>query len=528
MKNYKFIQSYMPFKALALCGLLFAPAFTGCNKEMDDDFGVGGAQERVAVPTTCPDPELKVPSGTKVHLATTTEGASIYYTQGEEDVGEPSAESTPYIDGNAESYPVIAGDDGDVITVKAIAIKGGLSSDVAAFAYTVDNKADPPLEGNVSVDGTAYIGHTLNAVTSALVYDETGTLSYQWDVAGTVKGTAASYTVEAADFHKAITLSVSASKNSGSITDTATESARGVPLADLPAYLGALDAGGAASPNVVPLDACSISDDWVTVNSYIEAAKKYVALDLTDCTATDNTIWSSYEEPSDSDFNIIMNNVYIKGVILPSSLTCIGANAFRDCKKITSVIIPDSVTSIGHHAFAGSGITSIAVPDSVTDMEWDVFNGCSSLASAQLGNGISSINARLFEDCIKLEAIVIPNGVSDIHDSAFVKCRELASVTLPDSLINIENNAFDFCSILSSVTIPAGVTTLEDEVFDRCSNLTTVVFAEGSNIASFGNNAFPQGNGGDGGDALKTAYNGASPHAGTYTRPDLGSVWAKQ
>jgi hypothetical protein len=64
--------------------------------------------------------------------------------------------------------------------------------------------------------------------------------------------------------------------------------------------------------------------------------------------------------------------------------------------------------------------------------------------------------------------------------------------------------------------------------FHSCSRLTSVTFATGSNISptNFGDNAFPQGIGGSGGNSLQTAYN--TGRAGTYTRETDGTVWTKQ
>jgi hypothetical protein len=55
--------------------------------------------------------------------------------------------------------------------------------------------------------------------------------------------------------------------------------------------------------------------------------------------------------------------------------------------------------------------------------------------------------------------------------------------TIPDS-------AFYHCVSLTSVTIPNSVTSIGNLAFTYCESLTGVTFA-GSNITSFGNNAFP-------------------------------------
>ncbi|MBD1379914.1 5'-nucleotidase C-terminal domain-containing protein [Metabacillus arenae] len=67
-----------------------------------------------------------VAEGTKVELTTSTEGAAIYYTT---DGSEPSSSSAKY------SEPI---EIKEAVTIKAVAIKGGLeNSDVASFPYEI-------------------------------------------------------------------------------------------------------------------------------------------------------------------------------------------------------------------------------------------------------------------------------------------------------------------------------------------------------------------------------------------------------
>ena len=54
-------------------------------------------------------------------------------------------------------------------------------------------------------------------------------------------------------------------------------------------------------------------------------------------------------------------------IIIPDSVTSIGAWAFEDCDGLTSVTIPDSVTSIGDHAFSNcDGLSSVTIGNGVT------------------------------------------------------------------------------------------------------------------------------------------------------------------
>ena len=72
----------------------------------------------------------------------------------------------------------------------------------------------------------------------------------------------------------------------------------------------------------------------------------------------------------------------LKQIVIPSSVTEIGDNAFYYCSALTQVIfeIPSSLTSIGNYAFAGcSSLTQIEIPSSVTSIGKNIFDKCTSL-----------------------------------------------------------------------------------------------------------------------------------------------------
>lgn len=59
----------------------------------------------------------------------------------------------------------------------------------------------------------------------------------------------------------------------------------------------------------------------------------------------------------------------LTSVVIPDSVTSIGASAFYNCSNLTSIKIGDNVTSVGDYAFYGcSNLKSVAIPDEVTNI----------------------------------------------------------------------------------------------------------------------------------------------------------------
>lgn len=237
------------------------------------------------------------------------------------------------------------------------------------------------------------------------------------------------------------------------------------------------------------------------------------------------------------NYNIMEGNAVItkyKGpggeVIVPSTLggakvTRIDTLAFEKCSGVTNIVVPDTVTSIGADTFRGcSKLEKIILPNTITSIGLDCFAECHALSSINLPTGLSKIELGTFNGCSSLDEIVIPSSVTTIEMDAFYKCTGLTQVTIPEKLVNLSPTAFAGCSkltaftvvegnpvytssdgilyskdkstliaypngkIASSVTIADHVKSIGPEVFVGVSNLKSVVFPGG--LTSIGNNAF--------------------------------------
>jgi uncharacterized repeat protein (TIGR02543 family) len=161
----------------------------------------------------------------------------------------------------------------------------------------------------------------------------------------------------------------------------------------------------------VTLTAINISNVWGQINSTVQEGEKYVILDLSACTATNNTISGQNASPTGNSMNIIQDNQYIKGIILPDTLTSIGDFAFSSCTNLTSLDIPDGVISIGKFAFTYcTNLTSIITPNSVTSIGQYAFNNCSNMTSVTISGNVTKIEDYTFGMCILLTSVTFAEG----------------------------------------------------------------------------------------------------------------------
>ena len=179
-----------------------------------------------------------------------------------------------------------------------------------------------------------------------------------------------------------------------------------------------------------------------------------------------------------------------------SQLKGIDYHAFQYCNLLDNVVLPDSFEFINENVFADSGITSIEIPSSVTSIKWNVFRNCTNLKSVKLLSTITTIPSSMFDDCPKLESVTLSSSIVEVGESAFRGCTSLKS--FPFSQItkidwgafqssgieeadlssvtdfSYANSSFSYCNSLKKVILPNNVTSLANGMFYNCKSLIDV------------------------------------------------------
>ncbi len=229
--------------------------------------------------------------------------------------------------------------------------------------------------------------------------------------------------------------------------------------------------------------------------------------------STNKTVAVTYRGSSYSSYS----NEYSGSVTIPSSVTyygttysvtSIGRTAFEDCTGLTSVTIPESVTEIGNYAFWDcTGLTTVNFnATNCIDMshieyyEWgqkegiySVFNGCTNLATVNIGENVTRIPEYAFYNCTGLTSVTIPESVTYIGRAAFsgTPWNTAWYTNQPDGMIYINKVLYDYKGTMpenTSIEIKEGTASISDYAFYNCTGLTSVTIPE--SVTSIGGSAF--------------------------------------
>ena len=217
--------------------------------------------------------------------------------------------------------------------------------------------------------------------------------------------------------------------------------------------------------------------------------------------ASNSTVEVTYDSNNSKYYGNVLIPESVTYLDITYSVTDIGWNAFNNCTELTSINIPKSIKKIYYYAFGHcSKLTSVIIPESVEVIYADAFSGCTVLSSVTFNalncNSFNTIDKNfdvnellgvnpIFDGCISLTTLKIGDGVTRIPDGIFAGCIGLTSVDIPETTISIGEAAFYGCTGLSSIDIPNSVTSIGGYAFRGCSSLSIVNF-NASNCSKMG------------------------------------------
>lgn len=216
--------------------------------------------------------------------------------------------------------------------------------------------------------------------------------------------------------------------------------------------------------------------------------------------------------------NAFSGNSLARSVSIPSTVTSIGVDAFKDCaynekfivsannrafasddagalfnKNYTNLMyyparsnalaytIPSNVKTINEGAFSSANfLEEITVPfiGANIDDSSNVFsyicgeNIPKSLKKVTVAAGV--INNGAFQNNSALEVVVLEDDVTSIGSYAFSGCSNLSNITIGNSVASIGGYAFSGCSSLSNITIPNSVSSIGYSAFENCIKFTNI------------------------------------------------------
>ncbi|MBR5982765.1 MAG: leucine-rich repeat domain-containing protein, partial [Bacteroidales bacterium] len=237
-------------------------------------------------------------------------------------------------------------------------------------------------------------------------------------------------------------------------------------------------------------------------------------------------------------------------LVIPDSVTNIGASAFYYCSGYEALTLGKSVETIGTEAFYGcnfstlnynsancsstlftsnSTITTITIGEDVETVPNNAFENCSALATVNynatnctsedfgfyqctafttlnIGDNVTNIPRWAFYNSIRLNTVTIPSTVESIGENAFYRVRNIiyngSATGSPWGALTVngftdgylvysddtKTNLTGCIASATSVTIPSTVTTIGENAFYNCSGLTEITIP--STVTSIGYNAF--------------------------------------
>lgn len=156
-----------------------------------------------------------------------------------------------------------------------------------------------------------------------------------------------------------------------------------------------------------------------------------------------------------------------------SGIKYIGKEAFDGCEKLRIVTFGDNIKHIGEDAFKRTGIQKLILPNSLTYLGASAFSYCDKLCYVEITSSLEKIEQETFRDCKFLKHTKLPEEIVSIGRLAFGNCISLQRINMPQKLTKIGELAFCNCAI-DKVILPQSLLHMDYSPFCGCRKTTII------------------------------------------------------
>lgn len=167
-------------------------------------------------------------------------------------------------------------------------------------------------------------------------------------------------------------------------------------------------------------------------------------------------------------------------IVLPDTITEIGAHIFDGHTELRSINWPSSLTTIGDYAFRDcTGLPTITLPASVASIGQYAFSGFKSKITIPAGSQLGSIGAHAFDGCLgDIDLRALSNGNNYIGSYAFANSGIIV-FSVDCGYLTMAEHAFENCTKLTRVEIKCTIfESIPNSAFAGCTSLTEVYLTD--------------------------------------------------
>jgi len=378
------------------------------------DFGGGGGG------TTKPATPVITLSGASATITCATSGATIYYTT---NGNTPTSSSSQY----SSAVTLTNGQ-----TIKAIAIKDGVSSNVSSATYS-QSVTYYTISKNLS---NCSISNNSTQIASGSAYSATISANSGYDlqsVTCTMGGASVSVSNGV----------ISIASVSGNIVINATAQAQSVPDTPSGDYITFADDN--VRQLLVTSQLNTDGDSQISKDEAEAATSFRISSNNSASVFASSAITSFNEFNQFTGFSSVQASAFFKcgsltSITFPNGITSIGASAFQETTSLNLTSLPSGVTSVGDLAFYKSGVALTSLPSSLVTIGNNAFSG-TNIAITEIPSSVTSIGKSAFSGCKNINVSSV-NGITEIQLSLFNGCAGMTKEFDLSNVTSIGKSAF--------------------------------------------------------------------------------------